>query len=122
MSVTTTATAVGYQSLMTTLGDYELHHSGAPGDPQSRAPAPNARPDIQPDSVQAQQNPANWPTEYRGVPPYRPVNGELDFDQRPGGSNPVERVFIAVLLNGTGVLAVSDCEVAGLSEGFQMGD
>lgn len=108
MATTTTSTTVGYQTLMTTLGDYELHHSGQPGDPESRAPPPNSRPDIQSDEVAAQSNPADWITGYRGIPPHRPINRNLDYEQRPAGGNPVEAVFIAVLLNGTALLAVSN--------------
>ena len=52
-------------------------------------------------------NPANWPTEFRRVPPYRPVNRNLDRSERPNGSNPVEAVVANIMLQGVQLQSVS---------------
>jgi len=100
MSVTTTDNVITHSTILQTLGDYELHHSGGP----SRAPPANLRSDV----VEAAHtaNPADWPTDHRRIPAYKPINRDLDRSQRPGGSNPVEQVFIYVMLHGVNNLAV----------------
>jgi hypothetical protein len=52
-------------------------------------------------------NPPHWPTDQRNVPPYRPVNRNLDFSTRPAGTTPPIFVFIFTMLGGCHVLAVS---------------
>lgn len=52
-------------------------------------------------------NPPGWDTEHRQVPPYRPVNTQLDHDSRPWGSNPVESVIIFAMMHGVWVKGVS---------------
>jgi hypothetical protein len=88
------------QSVLHVLADYDLHHSG---DPQNFAkPAPpnhNTTPNV--------ENPPGWDTEHRRVPPYRPINRNLDMDLRPGGTDFVEAIFIATMLNGVRLTAVS---------------
>ncbi|KAK0613363.1 hypothetical protein B0T14DRAFT_526085 [Immersiella caudata] len=58
----------------------------------------------EPSPVEAPQprveNPPGWETEYREVPPYRPVNRQLDHGTRPWGSNSVETVFVYNLFQG----------------------
>lgn len=104
MSVTTTSNPVTTQTIRL-LTDYEIHHSG---DPDATAPSPNAHP-IPPtpsasttlsSSSAAEEQPDNWPTEHRRIPPHRPINRELDFAERPAGLNGAEFVFIQVMLNG----------------------
>ncbi|KAJ5636960.1 uncharacterized protein N7484_010273 [Penicillium longicatenatum] len=46
------------------------------------------------------RNPPRWPTNYRRVPPHRPVNKNLDPAERPNGASIGEWVFVNVMLNG----------------------
>ncbi|KAL4775910.1 hypothetical protein BDW60DRAFT_203764 [Aspergillus nidulans var. acristatus] len=91
MSSTTTTTA----PTLSLLADYELHHStpspsaSSSSPPQSQSPAP----------VQ-QANPVNWPTHHRRIPPYRPINRNLDFAERSAGSSVPEYIFIQAMLHG----------------------
>ncbi|KAJ5122212.1 hypothetical protein N7448_003344 [Penicillium atrosanguineum] len=87
MSITTTET----RTSISVLADYEIHHSGAAED----VPGPSATL-LTPSFVE----PASWPTHHRRIPPYRPVNYNLDFDERPIGSSPGESVFIFVMMHG----------------------
>ena len=101
MSLTTTtnpATVAAVQVLQ----DYNLHHSGTPENPQT-APPPNDR---NAEEETSDVNPSWWPTDHNRVPPHRPINHNLDRDQRPGGLDPVEQMFIFTLLHGVGINAV----------------
>jgi hypothetical protein len=98
MSVTTTANPLT-SSVLQVLTDYDLHHSRSPETPQT-APVPNRRSDPSP------SNPPEWPTNHRAVPPYRPADRNLDREQRPGGMNAAEVVFIFTMLNGVRINAV----------------
>ncbi|KAF2192021.1 hypothetical protein K469DRAFT_735822 [Zopfia rhizophila CBS 207.26] len=89
MSVTTTANPTTY-NLQTVLADYELHHSEEHS---------SAR-----DHLEI-HNPSEWPTNHRRIPPYRPVNTELDQTQRRVYLNGVERAFVAVMFTGVFVNA-----------------
>lgn len=100
MSVTT-STNTATQSVLQVLADYDVHHSGNPAEASKPAP-PNANRAPDTGSV----NPPNWDTEHNGVPPYRPINRNLDLDSRPGGANLPEAMFIATLLNGVRLNAV----------------
>jgi hypothetical protein len=97
MSSTTTTTA----PTLSLLADYELHHStpspsaSLSSPPQSQSPAP----------VQ-QANPVNWPTHHRRIPPYRPINRNLDFAERSAGSSVPEYIFIQAMLHGVWLNAV----------------
>ncbi|KAF2152846.1 hypothetical protein K461DRAFT_320610 [Myriangium duriaei CBS 260.36] len=95
MSTTTTENPVTY-SIVRTLADYELHHSGASA--SGPVAAPSSHPP--PRRIGQDQNPADWLTEYRRVPPYRPVNTELDFASRNQTLNGIERAFIANMFGG----------------------
>ncbi|KAK3327992.1 hypothetical protein B0T19DRAFT_179623 [Cercophora scortea] len=46
------------------------------------------------------ENPPGWPDDYRQVPPHRPINTQLDFEQRPWGSNGVESAFVFTMFQG----------------------
>ncbi|KAK4444447.1 hypothetical protein QBC34DRAFT_360213 [Podospora aff. communis PSN243] len=46
------------------------------------------------------ENPPDWETEFREVPPYRPVNRQLDREERPWGSNAVENAIIYAMFQG----------------------
>ncbi|KAJ5524317.1 hypothetical protein N7494_010967 [Penicillium frequentans] len=79
MSTTTTQT----RASVPILADYELHHSGS-----------------QVNEPPASLSHISWPVHYRRIPPHRPINYDLDFDERPTGSNPVESVFVSLTLHG----------------------
>jgi hypothetical protein len=89
MAITTTTTTTQTLSI---LADYEVHHSGT--DHESEHETVNS------------PQPANWPTHHRRIPEFRPINRNLSFEERPGGSNPGEIVFIQVMLHGVWLNAV----------------
>lgn len=53
------------------------------------------------------ENPADWDTEHRGVPRYRPINYHLDREVRPWGSNAIETGFVLHMFHGVWLTAVS---------------
>jgi len=95
MSVTTTDNPITLQ-LQHVLQDYEIRLTG-----EENVPA-------RPASREATQlgNPPDWPQNYRRVPPYRPIDTNLDREQRPDGTSPMERVFIFTMLHGVWLNAV----------------
>ena len=101
MSVTTTANPITTNTLRI-LADYEVHHSGenienvTVEDPNPRSREAEAHVD----------NPDWWDRSHRRVPQHRPVNRNLDREERPDGVNPIERTFIFTMLNGVGLVAV----------------
>jgi hypothetical protein len=100
MSVTTTANPVS-SAVLQALTDYDIHHSGDPENPRTPE-APNA----QPLSATSAQNPPDWDTEHRRVPPHRPTQDQRG-PERPDGVNAIERGFIATMFLGVRTLAVS---------------
>jgi len=96
----TTSTNTTTQSVLHVLADYDLHHSGIPANPSEPAP-PNERRD----SDTRTSNPPGWDEGHNRVPPYRPINRNLDMELRPGGANVPEAIFIATLLNGVNLNA-----------------
>ncbi|EFX03467.1 hypothetical protein CMQ_395 [Grosmannia clavigera kw1407] len=97
MSVTTTATRT---SLRPVLADYETYRS----DPQ---PAIESVESTAMTSPAAHINtPPSWPTDHRRVPPYRPVNRELDLSQRMAYNNGIEHAFISTMFFGIRVVTV----------------
>lgn len=100
MSVTTTSNAQTY-NIRATLADYDLHHTPEtdPFDASLNShPPPNSS---------RIENPASWPTDERRVPPYRPINTELDQTQRRVYQNGVERTFVTVMFTGVFLESVS---------------
>ncbi|KAL5356823.1 hypothetical protein BJX96DRAFT_171963 [Aspergillus floccosus] len=98
MSSTTTTTRSQTNNL-SVLADYELHHSGSELDTQSLVSRewPAVAPPAQP---------ANWTRDHRRVPPYRPINRNLNQNERPAGSNAGEFVFIQAMLHvGRSIMA-----------------
>ncbi|KAK0643006.1 hypothetical protein B0T16DRAFT_459200 [Cercophora newfieldiana] len=75
------------------LRDYTIQLTGG-SDVTASEPSPAAS------TPAAVQNPPSWETEYREVPPYRPVNTQLDRASRPWGSNGVENVIIFAMFQG----------------------
>lgn len=105
MSVTTTDNPITTAISRDVLQDYDIHLTGddnndtaAPPDTDSRPPAPAP--------AAAVSNLPGWPADYRGVPPYRPINMNLDRSQRPWGGNPVGDVFVFTMLHGVWLNAV----------------
>ncbi|ROV87686.1 hypothetical protein VMCG_10573 [Cytospora schulzeri] len=97
MSATTTDNPITTSIHRQVLQDYEIHLTGdneTAVPPNTDGPSPPA------------SNPASWPADHRGVPPYRPVNTNLDRSQRPWGGNPVGDAFVFVMLNGVWLNAV----------------
>ncbi|KAI9732764.1 MAG: hypothetical protein M1834_003702 [Cirrosporium novae-zelandiae] len=94
MSVTTTANPTTQHSLRI-LADYEVKHTG---DNTNAAPPPNSHPSS------TAPLPANWPRNYRRVPPPRPINTNLSLEDRPAGHGAAEFVFIQTMLGGCWVL------------------
>jgi hypothetical protein len=103
MSSTTTTTRSQTSSL-SVLADYELHHSGNEPDVQSSVSR-------EPPDVASSAQPANWPRDHRRVPPYRPINRNLNWDERPAGSNTGEFIFVQVMLHGVWLNAVSNVAI-----------
>ncbi|CAN8095658.1 unnamed protein product [Discula destructiva] len=52
-------------------------------------------------------NPPGWDDQHRGVPPYRPINRDLDPIQRPFGGSPVGDAFVFTMFTGVSILSVS---------------
>lgn len=102
MSVTTSAQTISLPVVRRVLQDYDIQH----GVSQSPSNSQNSRPDLE--TAGRTSNPPNWPTRYRDIPPHKPINRDLDREQRPGGLGVIEQLFIATLLNGCRVNAVSD--------------
>ncbi|KAJ4388996.1 hypothetical protein N0V93_006458 [Gnomoniopsis smithogilvyi] len=80
------------------LQDYEVHLNSdgatpAPPNTDNRPSAPSA------------SNPEGWYDEHRGVPPYRPINRNLDLSQRPWGGNPVGDAFVFTMFTGVFTVA-----------------
>ncbi|KAE8340694.1 hypothetical protein BDV24DRAFT_151814 [Aspergillus arachidicola] len=96
MSTTTTESPTT-RTTVSVLTDYELHHS----EPQASAP-PNETP-----TQVSVQHPANWPVDHLRVPPYRPINRNLDWNERTAGTHPAEMAFIQIMLHGVWINAAA---------------
>ena len=94
MSVTTTSNPTTTE-LHRTLDDYTIHLTGR----ETEVLKPRSQPVV--------ENPEDWPEDYHNVPAYRPINRHLDEEERPGGTHPIERVFIFTMLHGVWLNAVS---------------
>lgn len=99
MSVTTTSRVILPQAITLSLNGQNQDTTDEP------APAPNPRPDLR--NINTSSNPADWPSQYRDIPSRKPINRDLDMATRPGGANMAEQIFIATLLNGVRLNAVS---------------
>lgn len=97
MSVTTLANPVT-TTLSRTLADYEIHLTG--DDVHGHIAAQNARDDT------VDTNPAHWLQNRRRIPPRRPINRDLDPDERPNGMNAFETTFLRIMFTGVATVAV----------------
>lgn len=88
------------------LRDYEVHLTSdgtTPAEPNTdNRPSPPAVSSL-----------PGWDDGHRGVPPYRPINRNLDMSQRPWGGNPVGDAFVLTMFTGVFTLAVSVIELHG---------
>ncbi|KAH6717823.1 hypothetical protein BKA61DRAFT_292597 [Leptodontidium sp. MPI-SDFR-AT-0119] len=100
MSTTTTDNPITL-SLQQTLNDYELHFTGTDENTRNEIIPRNPRSD----SELVAQNPPSWPRNYHRVPNRRPINHDLRFSDRPGGSNVAEQIFITVMFTGVSLNA-----------------
>ena len=87
-------------SLKAALRDYKLHYSSSDATIEPEC-------NLTSSFILNTQNPPNWPTRYRRIPPYRPINRNLDLSERPNGSNRGELLFVTVVMNGVRLQAVS---------------
>lgn len=100
MSVTTTANAQTYAGLRI-LQDYDLHHSeelahsNVPVEPN-----PHPAPEGTGEPVEG------WETEWRRIPPHRPINHDLDFEFRNTFTNNAERFFLFNMFGGIQLTSV----------------
>jgi hypothetical protein len=104
MSTTTTTTttqAVPRYSIARTLADYDLHHS-TPEKPQAEGEAEQSA-----SAAPETGNPPTWETEYRRVPPHRPVNTQIDVASRSITLNGIETFFVYNMFNGIRIVEVS---------------
>ncbi|KAJ2901686.1 hypothetical protein MKZ38_001556 [Zalerion maritima] len=89
-----------------TLQDYNIRLTSASDIPAPQVPdqpAGAAR-----EAAESAPNPPNWPDNRRQIPPYRPINRNLDMSLRPFGSNPPETAFVANMFLGVWVLATTN--------------
>lgn len=105
MSVTTTDNPVStalHRAANNTdhLRDYQVHLTTTNHDNRVASPAAAAETTV--------SNPPDWPDDYRGMPPYRPINTGLDLSTRPWGGNPVEHAFVFTMFTGVWTVAVSN--------------
>ena len=88
--------------------DYDIFTTEANGHVET----PNGIPESRSQEEETQTpvtNPPSWPTDHRRMPPYRPINRNLDRTTRPAGDNAVLFMFINTMLGGCGLLAVMSC-------------
>lgn len=81
------------------LQDYTIRLTSA-ADIPSQPSSPDASP------AEPFQNPPGWHDEHRQVPPYRPINRNLDRSLRPWGSDGPETAFVMNMFTGVWVIAV----------------
>lgn len=94
MSNTVTATQVSQ-----VLEDYKIHLTGASEEDTSIQETPRV------------VNPPNWTTDRRRVPEYRPINRNLNMEERPNGVVLPETIFISIMFTGVFTEAVSSIRI-----------
>lgn len=86
-----------------TLNDYRLHLTAVTTQNEFLS-----SPEEAPLAAASVGNPENWPTDFRRIPPYRPVNRNLDMSERPFGWTPAGRVIVNMMMYGVAIQSVSD--------------
>lgn len=87
-------------TLSTILSDYSIHLSS------THQYVSVAQSDTSTPSPLINQNPSSWPTHHRRVPPYRPVNYDLDPAERIVYNSRVEQGFITTMFFGIRIITV----------------
>ena len=59
-------------------------------------------------STNVHTNPPGWPTDNFRIPDYRPINKNLDAEERPNGSHVIEKAFLRIMFTGVFINAVSE--------------
>lgn len=85
--------------------DYDIFTTEGTEQTETLDDSPNSRTE-QTEAQMPVTNPPWWPTNHRRMPPYRPVNRNLDRTARPSGENAIVFLFINSMLGGCGLLAV----------------
>jgi hypothetical protein len=107
MSTTTVTTqTVPRYSIVRTLADYDIHHSRSAGETGGTKEEEDHEA-AQPESTEQGNNPPIWETQYRRVPPHRPVNREIDVASRSITLNAFETFFIYSMFTGIRMVEVS---------------
>lgn len=101
MSNTTTIARATTAEIQHILTDYDIHLTGSENDTTTQPPR------VHQNQHSAAESPHNWPSNYRRVPDYRPVNRELDYSERPLGNGTFEFLFLNVMFTGVATNAVS---------------
>lgn len=100
MSNTTTISRATTAEIQHILTDYEIHLTGSENGTTTQPPR------LHQDQHSAAENPQNWPSDYRRVPDYRPINRELNYSERPLGNSTFEFLFLNVMFTGVATNAV----------------
>lgn len=98
--MSTTTTQAPTYSIRATLADYELHNSVPPSESAANDSSNN---DV---TEQTAGTLRGWSSDHRRVPPYRPVNYNLDLNERLVYQNGIERAFINTMFFGLRVVTV----------------
>ena len=83
------------------LEDYKIHLTGSEPGAASTSNASTGQ------TTQTPSNPANWPSDRRRMPDYRPIEYGRIVEERPGGTILPERIFITIMFTGVAINAVS---------------
>ncbi|KAL2829636.1 hypothetical protein BJY01DRAFT_254924 [Aspergillus pseudoustus] len=88
------------------LDDYKTLRTGSPTGITQEAPGQFLHSDRIDPSVAPHprapvtSSPPKWPTKYRRIPPYSPVNHTLDMSERPTGDGPMISFFLVTVFCG----------------------
>jgi hypothetical protein len=102
----TTATT-SKQSLGHVLADYEIRLTSSDAAEQQPLVLQDSVLPL-PDVPRNANSPRDWPTDHRRVPPYRPINYNLDLTERIVYNNGGERAFITTMFFGLRLITVSE--------------
>ena len=104
MSNTTTIARATPAEIQHILTDYEIHLTGSENGTTTQPPSLHQNQN----QHLAAENPHNWPSNYRRVPDYQPINRELNYSERPLGNSTFEFLFLNVMFTGVATNAVSN--------------